>query len=136
MVSNVDITIQSKKVLQETSFNYLGVTLSSDLTWNEHIENITSKIHQRLAVLRRIKEYLDLNTRRVLYTSLVLPLFDYGDVIWGDKNNAVLMNSLQVLENKAAKLILDKHSRYSSTEALQELKWSTLATRRHNHAGL
>ena len=43
------------------------------------------------------------------------------------------MNSLQVLENKAAKLILDKHPRYSFTEALRELKWSTLATRRHNH---
>ncbi len=133
LVSNVDITIQNKKVLQESSFNYLGVTLSSDLTWNEHIENITTKINQRLGVLRRIKEYLDLNTRRVLYTSLVLRLFDYGDVIWGDKNNAVLMNSLQVLENKAAKLILDKHPRYSSTETLGELKWSTLATRRHNH---
>ncbi len=100
-------------------------------TWNEHIENIPTKINQRLEVLR-IKEYLDLNTR-VLYTSLVLPLFDYGDVIWGDKDNAVLMNSLQVLDNKAAKLILDKHPRYTSTEALGELKWSTLATRRHNH---
>ena len=133
LVSNVDITIQNKKVLQETSFKYLGVTLSSDLTWNEHIENMTTRINQRLGVLRRIKEYLDLNTRRVLYTSLVLPLFDYVDVIWGDKNNAVLMNSLQVLENKAAKLILDKHPRYSSTEAVGELKWSTLATRRHNH---
>ncbi len=76
---------------------------------------------------------LDLNTRRVLYTSLILPLFDCGDVIWGEKNNAVLMNSLQVLENKANKLILDKHPRYSSTEALRELKCSTLATRRHNH---
>ena len=29
--------------------------------------------------------------------------------IWGDKNNSVLMNSLQILENKAAKLIPEKH---------------------------
>ena len=92
-----------------------------------------SKINQRLGLLRRIKDYLDLNTRCMLYTSLVLPLFDYGDVIWGDKNNLGLMNSLQVLQNKAANLILDKHPRYSSTEALQELKWSTLVTRRHNN---
>jgi hypothetical protein len=70
-----------------------------------------AKINQRLGVLRRIKEFLDLETRCVLYTSLVLPLFDYGDTIWGDKNNSVLMNSLQVLENKAAKIILNQHPR-------------------------
>ena len=131
--TNVDITIQNKKVSQETSFKYLGVTLSSDLTWHNHIDNMIAKINQRLGVLRRVKEFLDLETRCVLYTSLVLPLFDYGDTIWGDKNNSVLMNSLQVLENKAAKIILNQHPRYSSTEALRELKWTTLTTRRHNH---
>ena len=98
--TNVDITIQNKKVSQETSFKYLGVTLSSDLTWHNHIDNMIAKINQRLGVLRRVKE---------------------------------LMNSLQVLENKAAKIILNQHPRYSSTEALRELKWITLTTRRHNH---
>ena len=96
---------------QETSFKYLGVTLSSDLTWHNHIDNMTAKINQRLGVLRREKEFLDLETRCVLHTSLVLPLFDYGDTIWGDKNNSVLMNSLKVLENKAAKIILNQHPR-------------------------
>ena len=83
--TKVDITIENNKVLQETSFNYmyLGVTLSSDLTWHNHIDNMITKINQRLGVLRRVKEFLDLNTRCVLYTSLVLPLFDYGDTIWG-----------------------------------------------------
>ena len=103
--TKVDITNENKKVLQETSFNYLGVTLSSDLTWHNHINNIITKINQRLGVLRRVKEFLDLDTRCVLYTSLVLPLFDYGDTIWGDKNNSILMNSLQVLESKAAKIM-------------------------------
>ena len=45
LVSTVDITIQNKKVLQQTSFNYVSVTLSSDLTWNEHIENMTTNIN-------------------------------------------------------------------------------------------
>ena len=75
-------------------------------------------------VLQRVKKFLDLGTRCLLPTSLVLPLFDYGDTIWGDKNNSILMNSLQVLENKAAKIILDQHPRSSSTKALEELKWT------------
>ena len=80
MDSIVDINVQNKKILQEKSFKYLGVTLTSDLTWHEHVDNMMTKINQRLGVLRRIKEYLDLNTHCVLYTSLILPLFDYGDI--------------------------------------------------------
>ena len=30
------------------------------------------------------------------------PFFDYGDVIWGDKNNDTIMSELQILQNKAA----------------------------------
>ena len=43
------------------------------------------------------------------------------------------MEYLQTLENEAAKLILDENPRYSSTAALNRLKWTTLKTRRHNH---
>ena len=81
-----------------------------------------TKINQKFGVSRRVKEFLDLDTRCLLYTSLVLPLIDYGDTIWADKNNSNLMNSLQVLENKAAKIILDQYPRSSSTKALEELK--------------
>ena len=96
------------------------------------------KINQNIGVLRRTKHCLHLNTRCVLYTSLIFPLFEYADTIWGDKNNtvqmsAILCNILQTLENKAAKFILNEHSRYSATIALQRLKWTTLKTRRHNH---
>ena len=48
-----------------------------------------TKINQRLGVLLSVKEFLDLGTRSVLYTSLILPLFDYGDIIWGEKNNSI-----------------------------------------------
>ncbi len=81
-----------------------------------------NKINRRLGVLQRIKDCLDLDTRCVLYTSLILPLFDYADTIWGDENNTVLMDSQQTLENKAVKLILDEHPRYLATIALQRLK--------------
>ena len=92
-----------------------------------------AKINQRLGILRRIKHCLDLNTRCVIYTSLILPLLHYADTMWGHKNNSVLMDSLQTLENKVAKMILDEHPRSSATDALKRLNWTTLATRRHNH---
>ena len=54
------------------------------------------------------KHLLPYNARLLYYNSLVLPIFDYADLVWGDKDNAVLMDNLQVLQNKAAKLVLDR----------------------------
>ena len=53
-------------------------------------------------------------------------LFDYCDTLWGDMGNATLTSELQLLENKAAKIILSLPSFYSSPEALKELCWPTL----------
>ena len=57
---------------------------------------------------RRIKYYLPYNARLLFYNSLVLPILDYADLVWGDKDNASLMKELKILQNKAAKLILDR----------------------------
>jgi len=34
------------------SFNYLGVILSSNFTWSEHVGHVISKVNQRLGLLR------------------------------------------------------------------------------------
>ena len=38
-----------------------------------------------------------------MYDSMMLPLFDYADIVRGDQDNKVLMQSLQTLQNKVAK---------------------------------
>ena len=70
-------------------------------------------------------------TSTTLFNSLVLPLFDYASIIWGDKNNAVLMDHLQVLQNNAARVILDL-PRFNSpaSKALDQLNWKHLFLRR------
>ena len=83
---------------------------------------MTSKVNQRLGLLRRIKHLLPFTARLLFYNSLVLPISDYADLVWGDKNNVTLMNDLQVLQNKATKIILDRPLYSSAIDALVTLK--------------
>ena len=124
--NDVNVVIDDSPLECTDTFKYLGVTINKTMTWGDHVEAISTKINQRLGLLKRISYLLPLETRITLYNSLVRPLFDYGDTIWGDKGNATLMNELQLLQNKAAKIILSLPSFYSSTEALKELCWPTL----------
>ncbi|KAK2568367.1 hypothetical protein P5673_007390 [Acropora cervicornis] len=54
------------------------------------------------------------------------------DIVWGDKHNKTLMVKVQLLQGKAAKLILDKAKHSSATEAINELDWLVLETHPYN----
>ena len=53
--------------------------------------------------------------------------------MWGDKSNDTLMGQLQVLQNKAAKVLLNLPPRSLSTEAVDRLDLKTFSKRRHFH---
>ena len=94
------------------------------------VEQLQSKIAKRLGVLKGIKHLLPVYTRRIYVSSMVIPILDYASIVWGDKNNKVLMDSIQVLQNKVAKLVLDRVTLSSSTQALLDLNWMNLSTTR------
>ncbi|KAL9982590.1 hypothetical protein ACROYT_G004652 [Oculina patagonica] len=75
---------------------------------------------------------LDYKTRIAYYNGLVLPHFDYDDVVWGDQPGLKSdMDRLQAFQNRFAKRIMG--NKMSSNEALEHLKWIPLAGRRFGH---
>ena len=129
----MSLQINGYQLADEDSFKYLGIIMHKNMTWLDHIDQLNVKVCQRLGVLRRVKHLLPRDARITLYNSLILPLFDYADIVWGDKNNTVLMNQLQVLQNNAARTILDLPKYASATQAIDQLTWKPLISRRCFH---
>ena len=127
--SNVTIHVNGNRIENVEHFSYLSVTLSTTMTWNEHVTILSSKVNKLLGLLGRIRHLLPHNTRLLFYNCLVQPLFDYGNLVWGDKENIVLMESLQMLQNKAAKIFLNRNPLSSASDALNTLGWRKLAVR-------
>ena len=69
----------------------------------------------------------------MFFSSYILPIFDYADIIWGDSGNVALMDQLHVPQNKAARVILDLSPRTSSTEARDKRGWKLPSRRRAEH---
>ncbi len=65
-----------------------------------------SKLSRSLGILRRVKFNLPKETLYMLYNSIVLPLFDYRDVVNGNCS-ACTLKKLQVLQNRGARMLLD-----------------------------
>jgi hypothetical protein len=60
LFSNTDIpefnfTFNGRTIPISNSYKHLGVTFSSNASWNIHIENILSSIYKHLNVFRKLK---------------------------------------------------------------------------------
>ena len=59
------------------SAKYLGVTLSADLKWNNHIQQMTSKANKSLSFIRRNLQINSKSVKDRAYQSLVRPKLEY-----------------------------------------------------------
>ena len=108
---------------------YLGLTFDASMDWHEHINNIYNKVTRRLNLLGRIRKYLDRDTSKLLYTSLVQPLMEYCDIVWSNADSTSLQRLLR-LQKRGARIILQKKIREDRTANLYcELGWVSLFER-------
>ena len=65
------------------SYKYLGLLISSDLSWSHHIDSICGKARKILGLLyRRFSHDAEPYALLQLYLSLVRPHFEYGSQVW------------------------------------------------------
>ena len=61
----------------------LGVTISSDLTWNKHVENIVAKAGKRVDMLYQLKRAgIGQHDLVTIYISVIRPVLEYACPVW------------------------------------------------------
>ena len=106
----------------------LGVDLDNRMAFDSHIENICKKIRSGIGVIKRIKLFVPMCSLTRLYKALIQPYFDYCSPLW-DTCGKVLKDKLQVLQNRAVRVIIGAKFDTYSAEVLESLQWTTLDVR-------
>ena len=83
---------------------YLGVLLSNDLQWSDHICKITKKANSALGFLRRNLRKCPPKCRLNAYLSLVRSTLEYGSIIW-DPHLKKDIDALERIQRAAARFI-------------------------------
>ena len=60
----------------------LGVSIDSELNFENHISNICSKVSKNLNASGRIAGYITLEKRRMLFKAFIESQFNYFPLIW------------------------------------------------------
>ncbi len=85
---NIDLTLKIDQVVIDTVdyFNFLGLTIYSQMTWKNHVSNKCLRV---IGTLNRIKHFLPTQTRLLLYNYLILPHINYCIMAWGYQSNRI-----------------------------------------------
>ena len=106
---------------------FLGITISSDLKWENHINQIESKIKPAIGILYKLRNIVDIPTLLQIYYSLIHSHLSYGIIIWGGSPQK-LMERLLKLQKKAVRIIDRKDRRTSCRPLFRKHKILTVTS--------
>lgn len=78
-----NIFLDSTQIEIVPKFKTLGVVFQENLSWDDHINYIISKLSSIVGIVYRNKHILPLRTKLILYNSLFYSHLNYGHLIWG-----------------------------------------------------
>ena len=117
---NVELKIDQEPIIKVDSVNFLGVILDDQLSWDKHILHITTKVSRNIGIMSKVRSFLPEHILRVLYCTLILPFFDYCNIIWG-RARQKRMNRLFLLQKRAIRLCAGAHFRAHTHNLFQQL---------------
>ena len=114
-----------------SSAKYLGVELSDNLSWNQHIDSIAAKGKRSLGFLRHNLGCCPHDVKTRCYNTFVRPIMEYASCVW-DPTTKKNITKLESVQRSAAGSVMNNYSRESSVTNMLSinLEWKSLHHRR------
>ena len=79
----LEIFLDNELIQNVKKQKLLGVIIDNNLSWSEQIDTVCLNITRRISLLKLLSKYIDRNSMNLYYNSYIIPIFDYGCMIWG-----------------------------------------------------
>ena len=96
---------------------------------------VCRNVSRKLIFMKLLSNYVNQNSLKQYYNSYVLPVFDFGCVVWGNTTNANLTRLVK-LQKRAARMILKADFMTPSEQLFKELNWLPFPKRVQYHTCL
>ena len=105
--SRMPLYIGNEKIVEVATHKVLGVTIDNNLSWTNHVNELTKHVPQKLYQLAKIKHFLNANARKQFVYAHIQPIIDYASTLW-DPASANTLKPLVSIHKRALKLTLLK----------------------------
>jgi hypothetical protein len=112
------------------SAKYLVCTFTSDLRWNDYVNNICNKANRTIGCLKRNLNIGYTTVKQNIYNALVRPLVGYAIPVWNPHHQTEI-DRIEMVQRRAARCVTNSHNNRSSVnQMLEHLEWKSLEQRR------
>jgi hypothetical protein len=123
------VTIDTVTIPYSDNIRNLGLHMNNNLTWHDHVCQVSNKINAILYQIKIHKHILSVDIKKSIISTLIFPHFDYCSLVFYDLPE-VLNTKLQRLQNNCIRFIFSlRHDEHISPYRAK-LKWITIKDRR------
>ena len=80
--SRMPLYIGNEKIVEVATHKVLGVTIDNNLSWTNHVNELTKRDSQKLHQLAKIKHFLNAHARKLFFHAHIQPIIDYASTLW------------------------------------------------------
>ena len=121
-VSDFRLFLLGKELEPVKAARDLGVTLDSNLTYNEHIVSTVSSCMSRLGQINRVKHIFNKHALIIIINALVFSKLFYCSSVWSNTTQTNL-DKLQAVQNFACRILSGAKKFDHITPLLKDLRW-------------
>ena len=120
---NINPNLNSIKQTDEAKF--LGIIITSNLSWESHITQVANKIKPAIAILYKIRDLVDETVLLQVYHALIQSHISYGILLWGGAPQSQIETLLK-LQKKGLRIIARENMRTSCRPLFHKYKILTV----------
>ena len=124
----LQIILDDELIQRVENQKLLGVIIDKNLTWEKQIDSVCLNITRRITLLKLLSKYVNKPGLKQYYSSYILPIFDYGCLIWSRGSSSNVLRLLR-LQKRAARIILKADILTPSESMFIELQWLSFPKR-------
>ena len=125
---NPPLKFMDSYIDEVSDHKYLGLTLSNNLKFDPHIDSVCLKARQRLSIIQSLKFKLDRKTLETIYFAFILPVVEYGKIVWGGSCDTHI-DKIEKLHVDAMRLVTGATARSNIQRLYAESGWQTIRAR-------
>ena len=82
--NDLNLALNNVKIEKVNCHKHFGIILNDRLSWTDHIDFVCKKASKKLGLLNKNKNAFSRNVLIKLYKSTILPVIEYGSVLYDD----------------------------------------------------
>ena len=132
----VEIRTPTDTIRPTSKQKLLGCWVQDNLKWNEQLrdddESLIKALNKRLNALKRVAYVADFKTRKLIAEGIFKSKLIYLISVWSGCTKE-LMNSIQIIQNRAARVLTKNDWTTSNEDNLAQLGWLSVYQLSHYH---